>query len=82
MGTGGIEAVREVVVDFRDHIQWALKYFDRRFRRHETFSFVAFGIQQRRQALCSARIQMRQKISMPMLERWRLSLLKSWNKHV
>ena len=58
-GTGGMEAPRRVAVDLREHVQWSLRYHDRRFRRHETFSFVAFGILQRRQALGSARIQIR-----------------------
>jgi hypothetical protein len=60
-GVGGLEADRQVEVDFRDHIKWALDYHDCRFRRHETFPFVAFGIVQRRQALYSARLQMRRK---------------------
>ncbi|KAJ6518280.1 hypothetical protein C8R47DRAFT_960204, partial [Mycena vitilis] len=60
-GKGGLEADRPVDVKFGDHIKWALQYHDRRFRRHETFPFVAFGISQRRQALMSARIQMRRK---------------------
>ncbi|KAI9057349.1 hypothetical protein FKP32DRAFT_1615465 [Trametes sanguinea] len=50
-GTGGIEGRQ----------QWALRYHDRRFRLHETFPFVAFAIEQKRQALSSARVQMRQK---------------------
>lgn len=58
-GRGGIEAIRRTKVDFRSHVQWALQYHDRRFRRHETFPFVAFGILQRRQGLGSARIQMK-----------------------
>jgi hypothetical protein len=58
-GRGGIEAPRPVHVDFREHVNWALQHVDHRFRRHETFSFHAFGILQRRQALNSARIQMR-----------------------
>jgi Helitron helicase-like domain at N-terminus len=56
-GTGGIEADRETQVEFRQHVKWALAYHDRRFRRHETFPFVAFGILQRRQALATARVQ-------------------------
>jgi hypothetical protein len=36
-----------------------LRYHDRWFRRHDTFPFVSFGILQRRQALGSARLQMR-----------------------
>jgi len=58
-GVGGIENTRPVPLDFREHIQWALQYHDRRFRTHETFSFVAFGILQRRQALGSARLEMK-----------------------
>ena len=58
-GHGGIEADQPVQMDFGEHIRWALQYHDKRFRRHETFPFVSFGIQQRRQALASARLQMR-----------------------
>ena len=57
-GCGGIEHVQPVCVDFTTHIRWALRYHDKRFRRHETFPFVAFGILQRRQSLGSARLQM------------------------
>jgi hypothetical protein len=53
-----MQAVR---VDFQEHIRWALEYFDHRFRRHETFPFVAFGIVQHREALGLARIQMRRQ---------------------
>ncbi|RDX46829.1 hypothetical protein OH76DRAFT_1355491 [Lentinus brumalis] len=60
-GTGGMEARRPVPVDMREHVRWALQYHDRRFRRHETFPFVVFGILQRRQALGSARVQMRRR---------------------
>nr|VWO93936.1 Vacuolar protein sorting-associated protein 4 [Ganoderma boninense] len=58
-GVGGIEGAQTIPVDFREHIQWALQYHDRRFSTHESFAFVAFGILQRRQALGSARVQMR-----------------------
>ncbi|EIM90060.1 uncharacterized protein STEHIDRAFT_52210 [Stereum hirsutum FP-91666 SS1] len=60
-GRGGVEADRETLVSYQDHIRWLLQYHDRRFRRHNTFPFVAFGIEQRRQGLNSARIQMRRK---------------------
>lgn len=60
-GCGGIEADRPVEVKISAHIRWSLAYHDRRFRRHETFPFVSFGIVQRRQALASARIQMNQQ---------------------
>ena len=36
-GFGGIEADRAIKVDFVEHVQWALQYHDRRFRRHKTF---------------------------------------------
>lgn len=57
-GHRGIEAQRAVPIDFRDHIEWSLQYFDRRFRKHETFPFFVFGILQRREALLTARLQM------------------------
>ena len=60
-GLGGLEAHRPVPIDFREHVKWSLQYFDRRFRKHETFPFVCFGISQRRQALASARVQMQRK---------------------
>ncbi len=58
-GRGGIEADRPVEISFAEHVQWALEYHDRRFRRHETFPFMCFGILQRRQALLSACLEMR-----------------------
>ena len=58
-GVGGIEADQPTPLEFREHVQWALQYHDRRFRKHEVFPFVSFGILQRRQALASARLQMR-----------------------
>ncbi|TFK91365.1 hypothetical protein K466DRAFT_482950 [Polyporus arcularius HHB13444] len=60
-GLGGIEGDQPEPVDFREHVRWALQYHDRRFRRHETFPFVVFAIEQRREALGSARIQVRRK---------------------
>ena len=57
-GEGGIEGFQPQTVDFAEHVRWALRYHDRRFRRHETFPFIAFGIQQRRSSLASARVQM------------------------
>ena len=58
-GRGGLESQRPVHLDFAEHIRWSLQYCDRRFRKHETFPFITFGISQRRQALSSARIQMK-----------------------
>ncbi len=60
-GRGGIEGVQVVTIGLREHIRWALRYHDRRFRTHETFPFVVFGMQQRREALGSARVQIRRK---------------------
>ncbi|OCH87122.1 hypothetical protein OBBRIDRAFT_837649 [Obba rivulosa] len=60
-GCGGIEATRPVPVEFREHIKWTLRYYDGHFRKHETYAFAAFGISQRRQALASARVQMKRK---------------------
>lgn len=59
-GLGGIEGDRPTKLSFIEHVRWSLQYHDRRFRLHPTFIFVAFSIQQRRQALISARIQMKQ----------------------
>lgn len=60
-GEGGIEAERETPVSMQDHIRHNLHYWDRRFRIHPTWSFVFFSIQQKREALMGARIQMRRK---------------------
>lgn len=60
-GCGGIEGCQPVRLDLREHVKWALQYHDRRFRREEKFAFVAFGILQKRQALLSARLQMKRK---------------------
>lgn len=60
-GVGGIESDRPVQLSLTEHVRWALRYHDRRFRHHNSFIFVAFGILQRRQALTSARIQMNQR---------------------
>lgn len=60
-GVGGVESDQPKTLSFTEHIRWTLEYFDRRFRRHDTFPYVAFGIEQRRQVLGSARLQMRRK---------------------
>ena len=57
-GEGGIERDHEVTVEFNDHAKWLLRHHDRRFRQHETFPFVTFGIMQHCQVLASARLQM------------------------
>ena len=60
-GEGGIEGDQEVPVDFSKHIWWSLCYYNHWFQRHQTFSFIAFGIMQRCQVLLSARLQMNWK---------------------
>ncbi|KAJ3730301.1 hypothetical protein C8R42DRAFT_693122 [Lentinula raphanica] len=60
-GRGGLECFHPNPIDFGDQIKWALRYHDGRFRRHETFSFTAFGILQRRQALGASRLQTRRQ---------------------
>lgn len=60
-GRGGIEEGRQESLSFNEHVKWALQYYDRRFRTHHSFPFVAFGIEQKRQALMSARVQMRRR---------------------
>ncbi|KAF8119739.1 hypothetical protein EV363DRAFT_1145398, partial [Boletus edulis] len=60
-GIGGIEEKRDCTIGFDEHISWALQYYDRRFRTHHSFPFVVFSIQQKRQALLSARIQMNRR---------------------
>ncbi|THG93982.1 hypothetical protein EW026_g7391 [Hermanssonia centrifuga] len=60
-GTGGVELPRTIAVPFVTHVRWLLQYFDRRFRRHETLPFVAFGILQKRAALQHAHVQIRRK---------------------
>ncbi len=57
-GCGGLDAPRTKHLDFRSHVQWCLQYHDRRFRKHETFPFLAFGILQKRDALNQAHVQM------------------------
>lgn len=58
-GEGGSESPRAVPVSFPEHVRWCLRYHDRRFRTNETFPFVAFGVQRKRETLSSARMQMK-----------------------
>jgi hypothetical protein len=57
-GEGGIGARRVTYVSFLDHVRYCLAFHDGRFRQHATFAFHAFGIETKRQALRSARVQM------------------------
>src|SRR5882762_9132185 len=60
-GCGGVEADQPCSLSFTEHIRWLLQYHDHCFRVHDTFPYVAFGIEQRHQVLNSARLQMRCK---------------------
>jgi Helitron helicase-like domain at N-terminus len=60
-GIGGIESDQDETVSFNGHVKWALQYYDRRFRTHHSFPFVAFGIKQKREAMQSARLQMQRR---------------------
>ena len=52
---------RREKLSYSEYVRWALQYYDRRFRTHHTFPFLAFGIQQKATALCSAKLQMRRR---------------------
>lgn len=58
-GRGGMERKHVVSISLADQTKWALAYHDRHFQKHPSFSFFVFGVQQRREALLSARIRMR-----------------------
>ncbi|KAI4527078.1 hypothetical protein K523DRAFT_251823, partial [Schizophyllum commune Tattone D] len=60
-GCGGLEKKRRVPVPVTSHMRWCLRFRDGRFRRQETFSFVAFAMLQKREALGSARLQMKRR---------------------
>jgi hypothetical protein len=49
---------RRQKVNFTEYVRWALQYYDRRFRTHHSFPFLAFGIEQKSKALRSAKLQM------------------------
>lgn len=52
---------RREKLSYVEYVRWALRYYDRRFRTHHTFPFLAFGIQQKANALSSAKLQMRRR---------------------
>jgi hypothetical protein len=58
-GLGGMEKKSRLTpISLSQHVRWALQYHDKRFRKHHSFPFFAFGILQRRQTLSSSRLQM------------------------
>ncbi|KIL66814.1 hypothetical protein M378DRAFT_62686, partial [Amanita muscaria Koide BX008] len=58
-GIGGVESQTEL--SFIEHIRYCLLFSDRRFRIHQSFPFVMFGLYQKRQALSSARLQVQRR---------------------
>ena len=60
-GRGGVESIRKTPVHFQDHVKWALRYHDRRFRKHAYFPFLVFGMLQHRQVLMPAKLQMKKR---------------------
>lgn len=58
-GYGGPENPRRRKLSLTEYAQWALQYEDRRFRLHSLFPFHMFAVQQKREALFSARLEMR-----------------------
>ena len=59
-GRGLFHQNRPRKLNFHEYIRWTLQYYDKRFRKHHSFPFVAFSIQQKQSALFSAKIHMRQ----------------------
>lgn len=56
-GCGGIEDLSKPTrVTFEKHIQYLLKYADRRFERNHSFMFIAFNILQKRSSCRQAKI--------------------------
>lgn len=58
-GQGGFEIDRPVKVPYESHVQWALQYFDKRFRKDPNFPSQVFGVCQKRQVCRSAVLQMK-----------------------
>lgn len=58
-GRGLFHQNRSRKLAFADYIRWCLQYYDKRFRTHHSFPFVAFSIQQKQSALSSAKVHMR-----------------------
>src|ERR1700734_1673066 len=58
-GRGLFHSTRTHKLSFQEYIRWTLEYHDKRFRRHHSFPFVAFSIQQKQSALLAAKLHMR-----------------------
>nr|GAT52360.1 predicted protein [Mycena chlorophos] len=57
-GYGGFEVDRDVKVTYEAHVQWALQYADKRFRKHSQFIFQTFGVLWKRQVCRSTSLHM------------------------
>ena len=53
--------IQRTPASFWEHAQWYMNYHDRRFRTHKTFPLIAFTIQQKREALLSAKMRVQHK---------------------
>jgi hypothetical protein len=58
-GKGRFEIDRPVTVPYEAHVQWALPYEDRRFRKDPHFPFQVFGVCQKRQVCRASVFQMK-----------------------
>lgn len=54
---------RQYKTSYKQHIQYLLSYFDKRFERHPSFIYVVFNILQRRNACYKAKLMMKQPYS-------------------
>nr|GAT44847.1 predicted protein [Mycena chlorophos] len=57
-GYGGFEVDRDIKVTYESHVQWALQYADKRFRKHSQFLFQTFGVLWKRQVCRSTSLHM------------------------
>jgi hypothetical protein len=60
-GRGGFVEVGEGGMKFIDRARWSLQYGDKRFRRHRSFLFEVFAIEQKRQVCQGASAQLRRQ---------------------
>ncbi|KAF9494035.1 hypothetical protein BDN71DRAFT_1508087 [Pleurotus eryngii] len=58
-GQGGFEVHHKRAVSYQKHVQWALLYADKRFRRDLQFIFQTFGVLLKRQILSSTLVQIK-----------------------
>ncbi|KAF8803427.1 hypothetical protein BYT27DRAFT_7214734 [Phlegmacium glaucopus] len=58
-GQGGFEIERPVNMPYEAHVQWAMQYEDRRFRKDPHFPFQVFGVCQKRQVCRASILQMK-----------------------